>query len=135
MGKINVRKALIHNVLYPIRGGGQTSLLYQQLVAGFNPRPSGLDPRLGHLGFVVDQVELGQAFFEYFVSPDNFYSTNCSVFINKKVVSVKNNFIIKQQSYDIFENITRRTRLIGVSTLNELNKANYSDTTILLLFP
>jgi hypothetical protein len=30
------------------------------------------------VGFVVDKVELGRVFFEYFGSPANIHSTNCS---------------------------------------------------------
>jgi hypothetical protein len=40
-----------------------------QLVAGFPPRQPGFDPRLGHVGFVVDKVALGQAFSKYFGFP------------------------------------------------------------------
>jgi hypothetical protein len=33
------------------------------------------------VGFVVDKVALGQIFSEYFGSPPNFYSPNCSTVI------------------------------------------------------
>jgi hypothetical protein len=49
-----------------------------QLVAGFPPRRPGFDPGSGHVGFVVDKVALGQVFSEYFGSPANLHSTNCS---------------------------------------------------------
>jgi hypothetical protein len=35
-----------------------------RLVAGFPPRRSGVDPRSGHMGFVVGKVTLGQVFSE-----------------------------------------------------------------------
>jgi hypothetical protein len=35
----------------------------------------------GHVGFVMDKVAVGQVFSEYFVSPANFHSTDCSTFI------------------------------------------------------
>jgi hypothetical protein len=46
------------------------------------------------------------------------------------MVSVRSNFILEQHSHDLFGNTTRRAHLIGVSALNELNKANYSNTTL-----
>jgi hypothetical protein len=36
------------------------------------------EPESGHVGFVVDTVALGQVFSEYFGSPANLHSTNCS---------------------------------------------------------
>jgi hypothetical protein len=33
------------------------------------------------MGFVVDEVALGQVFSEYFVSPANFHSADCSTLI------------------------------------------------------
>jgi hypothetical protein len=44
------------------------------------PRP-GFESRLGHVGFVVDKVAMGQVFSEYFCSPANSHSTDCSKFI------------------------------------------------------
>jgi hypothetical protein len=38
----------------------------KRLVAGFPSRRPGLEPRSGHVGFVVDKVPLGQVFSEYF---------------------------------------------------------------------
>jgi hypothetical protein len=35
----------------------------------FPPRRPGLEPRSGHVGFVVDEVALGQVFSEYFGLP------------------------------------------------------------------
>jgi hypothetical protein len=39
---------------------------------GFPPRRSGFEPRLDHVGFVVDKVALGQVFSEYFGFPCQF---------------------------------------------------------------
>jgi hypothetical protein len=38
----------------------------RRFVAGFPPWRPGVDPKLGHVGFVVDKVALGQAFSECF---------------------------------------------------------------------
>jgi hypothetical protein len=38
----------------------------RRLYAGFPPRRPGVEPRPGHVGFVVDKVALGQVFSEYF---------------------------------------------------------------------
>jgi hypothetical protein len=46
-----------------------------QAVTGFPQKRPGLEPRSGHVGFVVDKVALGQ------VSPANSHSTDCSTFI------------------------------------------------------
>jgi hypothetical protein len=51
----------------------------RRLVAGFPPRRPGLEPRSGHVGFVVDEVALGQVFPSTSVSPANFHSTDCSI--------------------------------------------------------
>jgi hypothetical protein len=37
-----------------------------RLVAGLPPQWTGFDPKLGHMGFVVDRVALGQVFSDYF---------------------------------------------------------------------
>jgi hypothetical protein len=42
------------------------------LVAGFPPRWTGLHPRSGHVGFMVDKVALVQVFSEYFGFPCQF---------------------------------------------------------------
>jgi hypothetical protein len=42
------------------------------LVTSFQQRQPGLDPRSGHVGFVVDKVVLGQGFSEYFGFPCQF---------------------------------------------------------------
>jgi hypothetical protein len=44
----------------------------RRLVSGFPPRRPGFEPRSGHVGFVVDKVELGQVFSEYFGLPCQF---------------------------------------------------------------
>jgi hypothetical protein len=44
----------------------QAKWLETRLVAGFHPRRPGLEPRSGHVGFVVDKVALGQVLSEYF---------------------------------------------------------------------
>jgi hypothetical protein len=41
----------------------------RRLVADFLRRQSGFQPRLGHEGFVVDKVALGQVFFKHFGFP------------------------------------------------------------------
>jgi hypothetical protein len=38
----------------------------RELVADFSARQPSLDPRSGHMGFVVDKVSLEQVFSEYF---------------------------------------------------------------------
>jgi hypothetical protein len=43
-------------------------------VPGFPPRRPGLDLRSGHVGFVTNNVSLGQIFFEYFGFPYQFSS-------------------------------------------------------------
>jgi hypothetical protein len=45
----------------------------RQLVAGFPPRRPAFEPGSGHVGFVVDKVELGQVLSEYFGFPYLFY--------------------------------------------------------------
>jgi hypothetical protein len=40
-----------------------------RLVADFPPRQPGFEPGSGHVGFVVDKVELGQVFSAYFGFP------------------------------------------------------------------
>jgi hypothetical protein len=42
------------------------------LVAGFYRRRPGLEPEVGHVGFVVDKEELGQVISEYFGFPCQF---------------------------------------------------------------
>jgi hypothetical protein len=42
------------------------------MILGFPPRRPGLEPRSGHVGFVVDKVALGQIFSEYFGFPCQF---------------------------------------------------------------
>jgi hypothetical protein len=42
------------------------------LVAGFPPRLPGFELGSGHVGFVVDEVALGQVFSEYFCFPCQF---------------------------------------------------------------
>jgi hypothetical protein len=44
----------------------------RRLVAGFPPRWPGFEPRSDHVGFVMDQVALGQIFSEYFRFPSQF---------------------------------------------------------------
>jgi hypothetical protein len=44
----------------------------RRLVTGFPPRRSGFEPGSGHVEFVVDKVELGQVFSEYFGFPCQF---------------------------------------------------------------
>jgi hypothetical protein len=44
----------------------------RRLVDGFPPRWPEFDPRSGHVGFVVDEVALGQVFSEYFCFPCQF---------------------------------------------------------------
>jgi hypothetical protein len=44
------------------------------LVAGFPPRRPGLEPRSGHVRFVVDKVALGEVLSEYFGFPCQFSS-------------------------------------------------------------
>jgi hypothetical protein len=43
--------------------------MVRRLVAGFPPRWPGYSSRLGHVGFVVDKVALGQVFSEYLCFP------------------------------------------------------------------
>jgi hypothetical protein len=50
----------------------------RRLVVASPPRRSGLEPGSGHVGFVMDKVALGQVFSEYFVSPANLHSIDCS---------------------------------------------------------
>jgi hypothetical protein len=42
------------------------------VTAGFAPRRPAFDPRLSHVGSVVDKVTLGQVFYEYFCFPCQF---------------------------------------------------------------
>jgi hypothetical protein len=44
----------------------------RRLVAGFPPRRPGFQPRSGHVGFLVDKVELRQVFSDYFGFPCQF---------------------------------------------------------------
>jgi hypothetical protein len=44
----------------------------RRLVAGFPPRRPWFEARLSHVGFVVDEVALGQVFSEYFGFPYKF---------------------------------------------------------------
>jgi hypothetical protein len=44
----------------------------RRLVSGFPPRWPRFDPRLGHVGFVLNEVALGQVFSEYFGFPCQF---------------------------------------------------------------
>jgi hypothetical protein len=53
----------------------------RQLVAGFPARRPGFHLRSGHVGFVVDEVALGQVFSKYFRFPANSHSTDCSTLI------------------------------------------------------
>jgi hypothetical protein len=46
-----------------------TTVVLRRLVAGFQPRLPRFEPRSGHMGFVVDEVALGQVFSEYFGFP------------------------------------------------------------------
>jgi hypothetical protein len=52
---------------------------FRRLIAGFPTRRADFDPILGHLGFVVGKVALGQAFSEYLVSPANSHSNKCPI--------------------------------------------------------
>jgi hypothetical protein len=45
---------------------------FRRLVAGFPPRRPGFETRSGHVGFVVDKVELGHIFSECFGFPCQF---------------------------------------------------------------
>jgi hypothetical protein len=51
------------------------------LVAGFPPQRLGLDPRSGHVGFVVNNVTLEQIFSECSVIRATSHATNCSIII------------------------------------------------------
>jgi hypothetical protein len=53
---IDINLIIIHNEL-------------RRLVEGFPSRRPGFDPRLCHMGFVVDKVAMGQVFSEYFGFP------------------------------------------------------------------
>jgi hypothetical protein len=44
-------------------------------------RRPGFEPRLDHVGSVVDKVALGLVFSEYFSFPGNSHSTDCSTFV------------------------------------------------------
>jgi hypothetical protein len=44
----------------------------RRLVAGFPPRWHGFEPGSGHVGFVMDEVVLGQVLCEYFGFPCQF---------------------------------------------------------------
>jgi hypothetical protein len=46
----------------------------------------GFDHRSGHVGFMVDEVALGQFFPSTSVSPASSHSTSCSVFINHSII-------------------------------------------------
>jgi hypothetical protein len=46
--------------------GRSVGVQLRRLVVGFPPRPTGFELGLGHVGFVVDKVALGQVFSEYF---------------------------------------------------------------------
>jgi hypothetical protein len=46
--------------------------LLRRLVAGFPLRRPGVEPRSGHVRFVVDKVALGQVYSEYFGFPCQF---------------------------------------------------------------
>jgi Zn-dependent M28 family amino/carboxypeptidase len=48
------------------------------IVAGFQPQQPSFDPNSGHVGFVVDKVELGQVFYKYFGFLASSYTTKCS---------------------------------------------------------
>jgi hypothetical protein len=57
-------------------------ILCSKQFSNFPPRRLGFEPRLNHVGFVVDKVALGQVSSEYFVSPANSHSTDWSTFIS-----------------------------------------------------
>jgi hypothetical protein len=44
--------------------------------SGFPPRRPGFDPMSGHVGFVVDEMSLGQFFLDYFGLPAKSHSAN-----------------------------------------------------------
>jgi hypothetical protein len=47
----------------------KTMLELRKVVFNFSPRRPGIEPRSGHVGFVVDKVALGQIFSGYFGFP------------------------------------------------------------------
>jgi hypothetical protein len=49
--------------------------------------PTGFDPRLGRVGFVVDKVTLGWIFSSTSVSLFSSRSTNCSVLVNYAIIN------------------------------------------------
>jgi hypothetical protein len=60
---------------------------FRRLWVGFTRRQPGTNPRAGHVGFVDDKVALGQDFPQYFGSPKNFHSINCSTLITHHIIT------------------------------------------------